>query len=374
MIGIGKQKKIIFFANTLWFLWNFKSELAKEFIVNGFEVDFVFLNDGYFSKGEKNEALVKLKKNKVRIYNVRKYNLNDKNYNVLLSYTLKCILYSPFLFNKCNLKIANYDGLGRIFSSRLIYVRLAKRILEKIYFILHNFFYQHTVVLNSSDYIYFLNKNINKPSNISILPGTGINKEYFKFNPRYEIDFKKHYITMISRLNNLKGINNFLALVYITNFIFKDNFEESIKFRIVLPPKDLTKLKKLISENKIIKNNLLIESYSIDVKKIYDSSLCLVHPTIYGEGLPRVYLESAACGVPVITTKNPGYVDFYTDNRTALIVEKNNPKQILDKIEELINNHNLRKKIIDNSKKNLDRFFSSTNEQYLEIVNKLLDL
>ena len=290
MIGIGKQKKIIFFANTLWFLWNFKSELAKEFIVNGFEVDFVFLNDGYFSKGEKNEALVKLKKNKVRIYNVRKYNLNDKNYNVLLSYTLKCILYSPFLFNKCNLKIANYDGLGRIFSSRLIYVRLAKRILEKIYFILHNFFYQHTVVLNSSDYIYFLNKNINKPSNISILPGTGINKEYFKFNPRYEIDFKKHYITMISRLNNLKGINNFLALVYITNFIFKDNFEESIKFRIVLPPKDLTKLKKLISENKIIKNNLLIESYSIDVKKIYDSSLCLVHPTIYGEGLPRVYL------------------------------------------------------------------------------------
>ena len=78
--------------------------------------------------------------------------------------------------------------------------------------------------------------------------------------------------------------------------------------------------------------------------------------------------------MPVITTKNPGYVDFYTDNRTALIVEKNNPKQILDKIEELINNHNLRKKIIDNSKKNLDRFFSSTNEQYLEIVNKLLDL
>ena len=53
---------------------------------------------------------------------------------------------------------------------------------------------------------------------------------------------------------------------------------------------------------------------------------------MYGEGLPRIYLEAAACGVPVITTKNPGYVDFYEDFKTALIVQKNNPKQILDKI------------------------------------------
>ena len=31
---------------------------------------------------------------------------------------------------------------------------------------------------------------------------------------------------------------------------------------------------------------------------------------------------------------NPGYVDFYENFKTALIVEKNNPKQILDKIKE----------------------------------------
>ena len=66
-----------------------------------------------------------------------------------------------------------------------------------------------------------------------------------------------------------------------------------------------------------VKESLLIEHYSLDVRKIYDSSICIVHPTMYGEGLPRIYLEAAASGVPVITTKNPGYVDFYEDFKTS---------------------------------------------------------
>ena len=65
----------------------------------------------------------------------------------LLSYTIKCILYSPFLFYKCDLKLANYDGLGRIFSSRLFYERILRRFLEKTYFILHNYFFNHTLCI-----------------------------------------------------------------------------------------------------------------------------------------------------------------------------------------------------------------------------------
>lgn len=372
MVRNKENKNIIFFANTLWFLWNFKYELAKEFIKKGYSVNFVFLNDGYLSKLEKNKIKKNIQNSKIGVFNLKKFRLNSDYHNVLLTYTIKCILFSPLYFYKCDLKLANYDGLGRIFSSRLFYERVIRRFLEKTYFILHNFFFHHTVVLNSSDYIYFLNKSINKPSNISILPGTGINKEFFKFNPRYEIDFNKQYITMISRLNNQKGINNFLTLVYINNFIFRDLIDPSIKFRIVVPLKDVSKLTRLIKENKIIRESLLIEQYSLDVRKVYDSSICIVHPTTYGEGLPRIYLEAAACGVPVITTKNPGYVDFYEDFKTALIVEKNNPKQILDKIKELIDKPNLRRAIIDNAKNNFDNYFSNTNQQYLDIVGKLL--
>ncbi|KGF91981.1 MULTISPECIES: glycosyltransferase [Prochlorococcus] len=372
MVNTNKKKKIIFFANTLWFLWNFKYELAKEFIGNGFCVEFVYLKENYLSNCEKKEVTEKLNLSEIKVSKLKNYKLNTNFYNILLSYTIKCILYSPLFFYKCNLKIANYDGLGRIFSSRSICERIARRFFEKAYLILHNFFFDHTIVLNSSDLIYFLNKGINIPSNISILPGTGINKNFFKFNPKYEIDVNKQYITMISRLNNLKGINDFLALVYIYNLIFKDIIpDQLIKFRVVVPSKDIRKINKLINKNEIIKKCLLIVPYSLDVRKIYDTSLCIVHPTVYGEGLPRIYLEAAACGVPVITTKNPGYVDFYENYKTALIVEKNNPKQILDKIKDLIIDSSLRRTLIDNSKDNLDKYFSNTNKQYILIINKL---
>ena len=83
-------------------------------------------------------------------------------------------------------------------------------------------------------------------------------------------------------------------------------------------------------------------------------------------------MEAAACGVPVITTRNPGYVDFYENYKTALIVEKNNPKQILSRIKELIDTPNLRRAIIDNAKNNFDHYFSNPNKHYLDIVGKLL--
>lgn len=375
MVNINKKKKIIFFANTLWFLWNFKYELAKQFVKNGYIVEFVYLNETYLSDCEKEEVVENLYLSKVNVFNIKKHKLNTNFINILLSYTIKCILYSPLFFYRCNIKIANYDGLGRIFSSRSICERIARRLFEKLYFILHNFFFDHTVVLNSSDFIYFLNRGINIPSNISILPGTGINKDFFKFKPKYEIDLNKQYITMISRLNNLKGINDFLALVYIYNFIFKNIIpDQSLKFRIVVPHKDIPKINRLIQKNEIIRKCLLIVPYSLDVRTIYDSSLCIVHPTIYGEGLPRIYLEAAACGVPVITTRNPGYVDFYENYKTALIVEKNNPKQILNKIKDIVLDSSLRRSLIDNSKVNLDRYFSNTNEQYFKIINKLFDI
>ena len=147
MVRNKEQKNIIFFANTLWFLWNFKFELAKEFIKKGYFVNFVFLNDGYLSKEEKNQVEKIIQNSKIGVFNLKTYKLIRDYYNILLTYTIKCILFSPLFFYKCDLKLANYDGLGRIFSSRLFYERVFRRFLEKTYFILHNFFFHHTVVL-----------------------------------------------------------------------------------------------------------------------------------------------------------------------------------------------------------------------------------
>ncbi len=370
-----KNKNIIFFANTLWFLWNFKLPLAKKLNDKGYNVKFIYLNTGYFST-EKEEKKAKFILNKSNIYvsKIWDFKAHKRKSNILLVYTIKSIILSPIFFLNCKIKIANYEGLGRVFSSRLIVDRVIRRLIEKIYYVLHRTYYNHAVVLNSFDYIHFLDKNISTPKNISILPGTGIDLEKFKFNPKYEINLKTQYVTMISRYNIQKGINTYLALVYLSNTYLNRLIGHKLNFKLVMPTEDSIKMRSLIKDNEILNQNLLITNYSLDANKVYEDSLCIVHPTQYGEGLPRIFLEASSCGVPVITTRGRGATDFYDDKVNVLFVEPNNPKQILNSIKFLIDNDQLRCSLIHNAKSDLERIheYIKPEELYIKILQKLI--
>mgnify|MGYP003306568869 CR=1 FL=1 len=54
------------------------------------------------------------------------------------------------------------------------------------------------------------------------------------------------------------------------------------------------------------------DNYLGDTKNIRDlllKSNIVVLPSFYGEGLPKILIEAAACGLPVITTNHPGCRD-----------------------------------------------------------------
>ena len=46
-----------------------------------------------------------------------------------------------------------------------------------------------------------------------------------------------------------------------------------------------------------------------------------IHPSVYGEGMSNVLLESASSGRPIITTDNPGCKETLQDGRTGFIYE-----------------------------------------------------
>lgn len=66
------------------------------------------------------------------------------------------------------------------------------------------------------------------------------------------------------------------------------------------------------------------------------------------EGLGNVFLEAMAAKVPVIATKVGGIPDFLIDKETGLFCEVKNPKSIAEKIKILMENEELRNKIIQN--------------------------
>lgn len=59
-------------------------------------------------------------------------------------------------------------------------------------------------------------------------------------------------------------------------------------------------------------------------------------PTRYGEGVPRILIEAAACGLPVIATDIAGCKEIAADGETGFLVAANDPEGMPDALERAI--------------------------------------
>lgn len=67
-------------------------------------------------------------------------------------------------------------------------------------------------------------------------------------------------------------------------------------------------------------------------------------------------LEAMACGCPVVTARNEGVLEFAEDNFNALITKIGDPQDISKKILKVLNNHELKEKLISNGRATVDKF------------------
>jgi glycosyltransferase involved in cell wall biosynthesis len=58
----------------------------------------------------------------------------------------------------------------------------------------------------------------------------------------------------------------------------------------------------------------------------------VVLPTTYGEGIPRILLEAAASGLPIIATNIPGCKDIVDHLKNGLLIEPHDYKDLAKKI------------------------------------------
>jgi len=98
-----------------------------------------------------------------------------------------------------------------------------------------------------------------------------------------------------------------------------------------------------------------------------------VRPSL-SEGLGNSFLEAMAAGVPVVGTNVGGIPDFLKDGETGLFCEVNNPKSIAEKVNQIIENRELREKLIENGKKLVEDKYNWTiiSAKMKDVFEKLL--
>ncbi len=93
------------------------------------------------------------------------------------------------------------------------------------------------------------------------------------------------------------------------------------------------------------------------------------------EGSPNALLEAMACELPIVASQVGGILDIVEDNRDCLLVASGDANMLSQKLQLLLEDTELRKRLGKTAKHKVENQFSPTQEtaQWLDIYNRVLN-
>jgi glycosyltransferase involved in cell wall biosynthesis len=111
-----------------------------------------------------------------------------------------------------------------------------------------------------------------------------------------------------------------------------------------------------------------------DIPNVFAESNIVCLPSFYGEGVPKVLIEAAACGRAIITTNNPGCKDAIIDGVTGIAVPVRDSTALAVAIIKLIEDSDLRNVMGHKGRLFAEQEFdvNSVVHKHLKIYNNLI--
>lgn len=199
--------------------------------------------------------------------------------------------------------------------------------------------------------------NAVKPFDGKIVPIEMLYKEHAKGNV---------LIGNIGRLSEQKGMTYFIEAAEITT-----RTHPEARFIIVGDGEEREQLHAQI-EKKKLQNKILFLGYRNDIQNVM-SQLDFVVLSSLWEGLPLTPIESYSVGKTVIGTAVDGTPEIIRDGVDGYLVEPRNPMQLAEKMNELIENPEMRENMgIQAMNRYQDEFsFEKLSERYVAFYEEL---
>ena len=270
--------------------------------------------------------------------------------NIVHGFTTKPALFIPFAARGTGVRhvVQTITGVGYVFSShsllasgmRSIYIRLQR---------LGSKYTSATVFQNSDDRYFFVKHGMAQPGRDFIAPGSGIDVDLFLASGPSEANLKslrnelnvgnRTVVTMVSRLMKEKGVSEYLQAAAelrkqlgSRDVMFLMIGEASHGWPRAVPAQDLKRYQEAVQ----------FLGHRQDVRAILELTDIFVFPTHYGEGIPRVLLEASSLGIPIVTTDMAGCKEVVKDGQNGLLVPQNNVQALVQAIQKLLEEPDLR--------------------------------
>ncbi|MDB3950483.1 glycosyltransferase family 4 protein [Gammaproteobacteria bacterium] len=350
------MKKVFMFVNVDWFFLSHRLPIAKAALKNNIDMTvYAEFTKAQYQKQDKGYSLLDspIKRSSRSILHfflefLKAYKIiREGKPNIIHAVTIKPILVLGIIARITSTPfIGSVSGLGPAFiaDSFLKKLRL-KLILVTLKFICSR---KETAIICQTDHdreVLIAHKLV-LSEQILLINGSGVDID--KYTPSKKNISAQKYILMSSRILLDKGVQDFC----IAAGKVQKKFGREIKFKLSGPIDNLSPTG--ISKNEI---NQLADKYGVeylgnrpDMPELLASALIFVLPSYYPEGLPKVLLEAAASGVPIITTDHPGCRDAIINRKTGLLVPIKDPDSLASAMRELLINNALLKNMGQNAR------------------------
>lgn len=334
-------RKIAFVSNSAWSVYNFRLDVIRYLLGQGYSITVVAPDDGYSGKlvaeGCDYKAIDFSNRSENPINDYLLYQRLRKLYRTIapdfiFHYVAKPNIYGSLAAGAEDIpSVAVVTGLGYPFAKRnwlfrvikLLYKRALRKTCE-VWF------------LNNEDAKVFVTEKIVGINKMKVLPGEGVNTEHFKNDNSHEAveNSRSFNFLMSTRLLKSKGVSLYADAArilkkknYNVHFHLIGFFEDGHPDSIDKSDLDHWNREGLISYS----------GFADDVRPYLSDADCFVFPSFYNEGVPRCLMEAASMELPIITSLNRGCKEVVLNNSNGFICNPNDAFDLADKMEKMLN-------------------------------------
>jgi glycosyltransferase involved in cell wall biosynthesis len=344
--GFGPEGvKIILFANTDWYLFNFRLSLARALRALGHDV-LLISPPGEFgarlqAQGFRWQALPMDRSSLNPLQELRLlahlWRLYRREQPALAHhFTIKSVVYGSIaaLLARVPARVNAVAGMGYVFTNNALKARLLRPVVRGLMRLALNGRGARLIMQNSDDMAAFARAGLSQPELVRLVKGSGVDLSRFQPGGQTIAAGEPTRVVLAARLLWDKGIAEYVAAA-------RQLRAQGLPIRFLLAGAPDRGNPAAIPRATLVgwaeEGVIELLGHRSDMAALFASAHIAVLPS-YREGLPKSLIEAAACALPLITTDVPGCREVVTHEVDGLLVPVRDASALASAIERLHRN------------------------------------
>ena len=331
--------KILLYANSDWFMYNFNRSLSRTLSNRGHKVYLLCPVGKYFNLLI-NEGFScvqsPLKRSGLNIFGdviflswLYKF-LRDYDIQVVHSFTLKCAMIASLVGRIARVPriVCSITGLGYIFTSSDFKARLLRPLIEFLMRLIFMSERVKVIVLNETDRRYLRYRKVVTQARLHVVRGSGI--DCFSFRPVSK-NADRFVVLLACRIVRDKGVHEYVAAAQLLK-----SKGLPIRFWLAGEPDrgNPSSIQIEVISTWVREGVIDYLGHVSDIRKLLSDVSVVALPS-HREGLPTSLTEAAASGLPIVATNVAGCNEVVRHEVNGLLIPREDFRALASAIERL---------------------------------------